>query len=121
MVGGMFHCRNQLLPNSVFRSIATLSRQTVAVFLRTFHTKGVWIIYKIVRTYYANPKTQWDPYWGDTGHLSVKRRTIKTGLTLEEAQTHCHDPETSSRTATSTKARRITRKHGKWFDGYTET
>jgi len=26
------------------------------------------------------------------------RRTIKTGLTLEQAQAHCQNPETSSRT-----------------------
>jgi hypothetical protein len=31
---------------------------------------------------------------------------IRTGLTLEEAQEHCKDPET--------------RKEGYWFDGYTE-
>lgn len=46
------------------------------------------------------------------------RRTIKTGLTLEEAQAHCQDPETSSRTAKSAAARRVTKRHGAWFDGY---
>lgn len=40
-------------------------------------------------------------------------RTIKTGLTLAEAQRHCDDPQTSSRTRT--KGRRIP---GTWFDGY---
>lgn len=50
-----------------------------------------------------------------------RRRTIKTGLTLEEAQAHCKDPETSSRTATSARARRYTAQHGPWFDGYEET
>ena len=50
-----------------------------------------------------------------------KRRTIKTGLTLEEARAHCRDPETSSRTATSSEARRYTEEHGPWFDGYEET
>ena len=50
-----------------------------------------------------------------------RKRTIKTGLTLEQAQAHCQDPETSSRTATSAKARRYTEANGEWFDGYEET
>lgn len=45
-------------------------------------------------------------------------RTIKTGLTLEEAQAHCRNPETSSSTATSAMARAITRRNGPWFDCY---
>lgn len=48
------------------------------------------------------------------------RETIKTGLTLEEAQEHCTDPDTSSRTATSETAQERTRTRGAWFDGYTE-
>ena len=48
------------------------------------------------------------------------KRTIARGLTLEEAQAHCRNPETSSRTATSSAARARTRKMGPWFDGYTE-
>lgn len=48
-------------------------------------------------------------------------RTIKSGLTLEEAQEHCRDPETSSSTCTSARKRRITAMRGAWFDGYTET
>jgi hypothetical protein len=51
----------------------------------------------------------------------AKKRTIKTGLTLEQAQAHCQDKETSSSTATSAKARRYTEVHGPWFDGYEET
>jgi hypothetical protein len=46
------------------------------------------------------------------------RRTIKTGLTLDQAQAHCRDPETSSRTATSYNARERTERLGPWFDGY---
>lgn len=46
------------------------------------------------------------------------RRTIETGLTLEQAQEHCSDPETSSRTATRSKAKARTRRMGPWFDGY---
>ncbi len=62
-------------------------------------------MYKILR-FYAGP------------HVT---RTIKTKLTLEEAQAHCNDPETSSSTATGAKAARITRYNGAWFDGYEET
>lgn len=62
-------------------------------------------MYKIVRYYYSNSS----------------RRTIKRGLTLEEAQAHCRDKETSSKTATSSAAKARTRKYGQWFDGYTES
>ena len=44
---------------------------------------------------------------------------IDTGLTLEQAQKHCNDPETSSSTATSADAEIITETWGAWFDGYT--
>lgn len=49
---------------------------------------------------------------------SVPPKVIKTGLTLEEALEWCKDPETSSRTATSDKAREHTARYGLWFDGY---
>jgi hypothetical protein len=48
------------------------------------------------------------------------KRIIKRGLTLEEAQRHCKDPETSSRTCTLAKNVRRTRMYGDWFDGYEE-
>lgn len=44
--------------------------------------------------------------------------TVKTGLTLEEAQAHCSDPETSSSTATGQDERFLTERYGPWFDGY---
>lgn len=52
----------------------------------------------------------------------AENKTIKRGLTLEEAQEHCRDPETSSRTCTNTH---VTKHHsnanrGAWFDGYEE-
>lgn len=57
--------------------------------------------YKIVRCYQNGPS-----------------RTIRRGLTLAEAQAHCRNPETSSRTATSAAARRRTKTRGPWFDAY---
>jgi hypothetical protein len=48
------------------------------------------------------------------------KRTIKTGLTLEQAQAHCSDPETSSSTCTKAANRRRTAERGPWFDSYTE-
>ena len=62
-------------------------------------------MYKIVRHYFNN----------------TPPRTIKTRLTLEEAQAHCRDPETSSRTCMQARNRRRTKQLGPWFDGYHET
>lgn len=45
---------------------------------------------------------------------------LETGVTLAEAQEHCNDPETSSRTATSAEADTRTETMGAWFDGYRE-
>lgn len=67
-------------------------------------------MYKIVRHYFNG---------GSQGGGSFTR-TIATGLTLEQAQKHCSDKETSSRTATSSKAKARTRRYGHWFDGYSE-
>jgi hypothetical protein len=47
-------------------------------------------------------------------------RTIKKGLTLEEAQAHCQNPETSSTTATGKTETNRTKRYGQWFDGYEE-
>jgi hypothetical protein len=58
-------------------------------------------IYKIVRNYFKGAK-----------------RTIETGLTLEEAQAHCKDPETSSSTCVKATNVRRTKLKGSWFDGY---
>ena len=44
-------------------------------------------------------------------------RVIKKDLTLEEAQEHCRDPETSSRTCSSHEEEN---RLGPWFDGYEE-
>jgi len=53
-------------------------------------------------------------------YIHKHRRVIERGLTLEQAQAHCGDPETSSSTCTKSYPRSLTRKHGSWFDGYTE-
>lgn len=61
--------------------------------------------YKIIRSYQRDDQP---------------KRVIKRGLTLEEAQAHCRDPETSSSTCTSSEGRRRTEERGPWFDGYDE-
>lgn len=66
--------------------------------------------YRIIRKY-AN-----DMISDDRPHPEV----IKTGLTLEEAQAHCQDPETSSRSATNGEAVLRTAKYGEWFDAWTK-
>ena len=63
-------------------------------------------MYKIVRHYFRDDQSN---------------RTVKSGLTLDEAQAHCQDPETSSSTCTKAVNKRRTRERGEWFDGYTET
>jgi len=60
-------------------------------------------MYKVVRFYFRGGK-----------------RTIKTGLTEEQAQKHCEDPETSSSTCTNPAGRARTKRLGPWFDGYEE-
>lgn len=59
--------------------------------------------YRVVRFYFRKPG---------------QRRTIKRGLTLEKAQEHCGNPETSSSTAVGSTAQKVTRRTGAWFDGY---
>lgn len=61
-------------------------------------------MYKIVRHYFKGGK-----------------RVVKRGLTLEQAQAHCKDPETSSRTCTKAHNVRRTAQRGPWFDGYEES
>lgn len=45
-------------------------------------------------------------------------RVIQRGLTLEQAQAHCANPETSSSTCTSAERIRYTNRVGRWFDEY---
>jgi hypothetical protein len=65
-------------------------------------------MYKIVRMYQNESSRHY-------------RRTIESGLTLEEAQAHCQDIETSSSTCTRSDRKRITAQRGPWFDSYQET
>lgn len=51
---------------------------------------------------------------------SYRKRTIRTGLTLEQAQAWCRDPETTSKKCTSAAGKRRTKLYGPWFDGYSE-
>jgi hypothetical protein len=51
-------------------------------------------------------------------YFNAGKRIIARGLTLEEAQAHCSNPETSSSTCTKAAGRARTRRHGRWFDGY---
>lgn len=44
---------------------------------------------------------------------------VAEGLTLEEAQDHCNDPETSSSTASDETLAEVWQS-APWFDGYTE-
>jgi hypothetical protein len=60
--------------------------------------------YKIIRMYFN------DEY---------PTRTIKKGLTKEEAMAHCNDIETSSSTCTNYSGIARTKKKGAWFDGFT--
>lgn len=53
-------------------------------------------------------------------YFSGKQKTLAKGLTIEVAQAHCRNPETSSRTCTLPEGLRRTKKHGAWFDGYRE-
>lgn len=45
---------------------------------------------------------------------------VAEGLSLDEAQEHCRDPETSSSTAKSKDALARTQERGPWFEGYEE-
>lgn len=53
-------------------------------------------------------------------HQSREPQRLESGLTLEEAQEHCSDSETSSSTATSDEAQHHTIAFGPWFDGFRE-
>lgn len=49
---------------------------------------------------------------------SGKKKTIKRGLSEEEAQAHCRDSESSSRTCKFVAGERRTARLGPWIDRY---
>lgn len=60
--------------------------------------------YKIIRMYESGKKSQ----------------VLARGMTRAEAEAWCSDPETSSSTAKSPKARLRTARYGRWFDGFAQ-
>lgn len=50
--------------------------------------------------------------------LNHPTETLKKNVSLEEAQRHCSDPETSSKTCTKAENISLTERAGPWFDGY---
>ena len=70
-------------------------------------SKVIYLImsYKIIRYYFNKPGYKY---------------TIKGGLSLDEAQAHCSDKETSSSTCTSRAGVARTKRVGPWFDAYTD-
>jgi hypothetical protein len=53
-------------------------------------------------------------------YFKGEREIIAEGLSLEDAQEHCEDPETSSSTCTGEEGLERTSQCGMWFDSYTE-
>jgi hypothetical protein len=51
-------------------------------------------------------------------YFNGQRRVIKRNLSLDEAQNHCNDPETSSFSCKRKRNIRRTEQFGLWFDGY---
>ena len=60
-------------------------------------------MFKIVRVYFTP---------------SINKRTLQRGVTLEEAQAHCKNPESSSTSCTLSSRKAITKRMGPWFDSY---
>ena len=52
---------------------------------------------------------------------NTTREILRENVTLQDAQAHCNDPQTSSSTCTDDDGRERTRVHGDWFDGYERT
>lgn len=48
-------------------------------------------------------------------------RIVETGLSREQAEAICQDPDNNSKTTTTSEGKAVTRKYGEWFFGFTET
>lgn len=57
--------------------------------------------------------------WRYYQNSNIPAERVEKYDSLDEAQAHCHDPETQSSSATSPEAVERTQKHGAWFEGYT--
>jgi hypothetical protein len=88
---------------STFNRSHYATRRLLRIKLAQCHERPLMDTYKIVRMFFRS---------------GVRNRTIETRLSLEEAQAHCKQPNTSSSTATSDIAYARTQKYGPWFDGY---
>lgn len=52
--------------------------------------------------------------------IGPKRRTLRRGLTLREAQRHCQNPESSSLTCKLPRNVKRTKERGPWIDMFTK-
>jgi len=81
-------------------------RRTGRARARSVGGEGEPDYYRVVRFYFSHPS-------------GASRRVLKPRVTLAVAQAHTHNnPESSSSTAKSAAARRLTKRVGAWFDGY---
>ncbi len=62
--------------------------------------------YKVLRSYFDD--------------VNYPQELLAEGLTLDEAQQHCKNPEASSRTCKEPQNVARTERCGRWFDGYEE-
>jgi hypothetical protein len=58
--------------------------------------------------------------WRFYADKTIEKQLVKSGLTEEQARKHCHDPESSSKTATLSEAIKRTEYLGAWFEGMEE-
>lgn len=70
-----------------------------------------------VRTWSQQPRYRIRRFYMRHGSRLVRGLS---GLTLEQAQAHCADLNTSSRMAWKTSAVKRTQRYGQWFDRYEE-
>ena len=87
--------------------VQRVAEDQILFFLLPSNELGYLLImsYKIVRYYFNKPGYKY---------------TIKRGLSLDEAQAHCSDKETSSSTCTNRAGVARTKRVGPWFDAYTD-